>query len=329
MWGVPHLAWLLTGWAAALLGAGEPEPRIQEYFGLCGASAAVAVDRERFLVASDEDSVLRLYRADRPGPPEQVFDLGGFLGIEGKHQETDLEAAARVGDRVYWITSHGRSADGQKRERRRRFFATLVKHSGGRVSIEPEGQPYDRLLEDLSGEPALRPYDLKAAAKKAPKEPGALNIEGLAATAEGHLWIGFRNPVPHGCALIVPLLNPSEVVAGQRARLGAPQEVDLGGLGIRDFCFADGRWLIVAGRFDGGGRSRLFLWDGGAGVPEKIEHTRLKGLNPEAAVTYPDLGLRRFQLLSDDGNREIDGAKCKDLKDAARQRFQSVWIEPQ
>jgi len=320
------LVWLVVASAVAPLSAGEDEPRIQEHFGLCDASAAVAVDAEHFLVASDEDSRLCLYRVDHPGPPEQVFDLGEFLRIGGEHPETDLEAATRVGERVYWVTSHGRNIAGKKRQNRCRFFATLIKQAEGRIWIEPEGQPYVRLLEDLFSEPSLKPYGLKAAAKKAPKEPDALNIEGLVGTPEGHLWIGFRNPIPHGRALIVPLLNPAAVIAGQRARLGQAMEVDLGGLGIRDLGFADGRYLIVAGHYDGRGHGRLFLWDGGASVPEKIEHTHLKGLNPEAVIFYPGQGLRHFQLLSDDGNREIDGCRCKDLKDRSQQRFRSVWI---
>ncbi|MDH7504016.1 MAG: hypothetical protein QHJ82_15070, partial [Verrucomicrobiota bacterium] len=77
------------------------------FTGLCDASAATAIDQYHFLVASDEDSRIRIYRNDAPGPPVQVFDLRGFLELDTQHPETDIEAAARVDDTVYWITSHG------------------------------------------------------------------------------------------------------------------------------------------------------------------------------------------------------------------------------
>jgi hypothetical protein len=34
--------------------------------------------------------------------------------------------------------------------------------------------------------------------------PGGLNIEGLAATPDGQLLIGFRNPLSEGKALLLP-----------------------------------------------------------------------------------------------------------------------------
>src|SRR5436190_1450267 len=80
----------------------------------------------------------------------------------------------------------------------------------------------------------LNQFKLGDAAKKAPKEEGGLNIESLCAVGET-LYIGFRNPIPNGKALIVPLVNPSAVVdEGKPAQLGKPILIDLGGLGLRD-----------------------------------------------------------------------------------------------
>jgi hypothetical protein len=42
----------------------------------------------------------------------------------------------------------------------------------------------------------LKDYELEKAEKLAPKEEGGLNIEGLTATPNGELLIGFRNPIP-------------------------------------------------------------------------------------------------------------------------------------
>ncbi len=48
------------------------------YPGMCDASAAVAIDRTRFVVASDEDNILRIYDKDKPGPAREI-DLDDFL----------------------------------------------------------------------------------------------------------------------------------------------------------------------------------------------------------------------------------------------------------
>ena len=69
--------------------------------------------------------------------------------------------------------------------------------------------------------------------KSAAEAEGGFNIEGLASTPEGALLIGLRNPLRHGRALLVPLLNPDEVIEGGRARFGAPVELDLQQRGIR------------------------------------------------------------------------------------------------
>ena len=306
--------------------AAESSAHIDEYFGTCDASAAVAVDSSHFLMANDEDSVLRLYLVEKFDAPEQVFDMSSFLQLEARKPETDIEAATRVGDRVYWISSHGRSAVGHYRPNRERFFATTIRTNNGAISVEPEGKPYSRLLEDLLEAPGLKAYKLRAASKRAPKDPGGLNIEGLCGAPDGHLLIGFRNPLPHGRALIVPLLNPLRTVLGDRAELGDPQELDLGGLGIRDLALVGGKYLIVAGPTGLEPHGELFLWSGGKDAPVRLRRTSLLDLNPEAAIIYPSAGLRRFQILSDDGMRMFDGCECKHLPDVSRRRFRSVWI---
>jgi hypothetical protein len=47
-----------------------------------------------------------------------------------------------------------------------------------------------------------------------------LNIEGLAATPEKKLLIGFRNPIRSQRALLASLENPREVMQGKAARYG-------------------------------------------------------------------------------------------------------------
>lgn len=200
----------------------EDRPTTAVFFGMCDASAA-AIDEERFVVADDEDNILRVY-ARSGGHALSELDVSEFLENQGKKKakEADLEAATQIGDQVFWITSHGRNSKGKDKPERQRLFATKVRVNGDAVEITPVGQPYNSLLDDLIADEKLARYHLDEAAALAPKAAGGLNIEGLAATPEGYLLIGFRNPLPGGKTLIVPLLNPTEVVTGNQAKLGAP-----------------------------------------------------------------------------------------------------------
>jgi hypothetical protein len=235
--------------------------------------------------------------------------------------ETDLEAAARLGDLAFWMTSHGRNRSGERKDARLRFFATSAPERGDGLQLV--GTPYEGLLEDLLADPRLARFGLAAAAELAPKEPGGLNLEGLVARPEGGLWIGFRNPIPGGRALLVPLLNPERVIEGARARFGDPLRLDLGGLGVRALGWWRGRGLILAGPHADGDASRLYAWDGrAAAVP--ISGVDLGDLNPEAFFT-PSVG-ERVLVLSDDGTRRIDGKQCKRLRDPARKRFRGAWL---
>ncbi len=318
-------AWLVAGLGVHAHGETQASVPIL-YSGMCDASAAVALTDKLFAVASDEESVIRVYDRDQPGPPIQSINLSAFLDLDARKPESDLEGAARVGDRAYWITSHGRNKSGRERRSRDRFFAVQIVTNAQRVELKMLGKPYEHLLDDLMRDPKLKPFNLAAASQLAPKARGALNIEGLSATPEGSLLIGFRNPIPGGKALLVPMLNPDAVVHGQTAKFGEPILLDLGGLGIRDMAYWDGQYAIIAGPFDGKGPSHLYEWLGGTSTPRRVKHTHLKGLNPEAIIFYPDKGGEQFQLLSDDGKKLVNGKPCKELAEPSRQHFRSVWI---
>lgn len=297
------------------------------HYGCCDASAGVAVSSNVFLMANDEDNLLRVYRRDRSGPAVQAFATGEFLQVDPKQPESDIEGAARVGGRIYWITSHGRNRQGEARESRQRFFATTANVTAqGRVEMRSVGRPYTRLLTDLVTDARLAKFGLGAGALLAPKEPGGLNIEGLCPTPEGEVLIGFRNPIPGERALIVPLKNPGELIEGKPARFGDPVLLDLGGRGVRDMALVGGRYLIIGGSFEGGGKFHLYSWAGGTNAAQKIPEAKFKGANPEALLTYPGTPEGEFQILSDDGTRKIAGEDCKLIKDPARKWFRSFWL---
>lgn len=324
-------ALLYVGLSVALSAAAAENLRLGpplQHTGMCDASGAVPVGSNLFLVANDEDNILRLYRRDQPGGPVKQFDFEAFLDVRGKSRETDLEGAAPIGDRVFWIGSHGRNKNGKERLNRCRFFATDIGLKDGEVMLTPAGKPCQRLLDDLISDARFDPFHFAQAAGRAPKEPDALNIEGLAATPDGRLLIGFRNPLPAGHALLIPLLNPNEVIEGKPARFDPAIQLDLGGLGIRDIACHSGTYLLIAGSFHGGGPFRLYRWLGPGAVPELLNVNFPEDAHPEALIIYPQEGVPRFQILSDDGTHLIDGCPCKELPDPNRRSFRSFWVGP-
>jgi hypothetical protein len=300
---------------------------ITEHFGMCDASAAVALSPSAFIAANDEDNILRIYATHQSGLPIQAINISDHLIQESKDSEADIEGASILDGKVFWITSHGRNKKGKAKPSRYQFFATEVTLQGSHVSIQIVGRPYTQLQHDLLEDPQLSRYRLEDAAQLPPKEKNGFNIEGLCATPERTLLIGFRNPIPMDKALIVPLLNPFEVIQGKSAQFGCPIELDLGGLGVRSLEYWPERnfYLICGGSFDGAKNFKLYRWDGPGHDVELLTGIDIQYLNIEGIVTYPG-NATQVQIFSDDGSQIVDGEVCKDLQQPEQRRFRSAWV---
>ena len=330
--------------------AAENPVSLVSHGGLCNASAGLRFGEGMFVVADNENAaptLLHLYKAGQGGPELAVgrIEKEAVAQVADGSLEMDLEGAARLGPLVYWIGSHsageGPGAAGAPRPNRQRLFATRLglesgdKGKGVAVTVEPVGRPYQTLLADLEADPRYAPFGLDQAAKRPGKAKDGLNIEGLAATPNGQLLIGFRNPLPQGKALVAPLTNPGAVLAGEAARFGEPVLLELGGLGIRSLEMVNGSLLIVAGPSGPGNpkngpaiSSALYRWNGQfESAPEllRLFGTELgKSLfNPEALFVEGD----SLVLLSDDGKLAIDGKRCENLP-RPKQRFRELRITP-
>jgi hypothetical protein len=275
-------------------------------------SAGVSVGDGHFVAATDENNVLRLYSSDTSGPGKELLDLNLLLEFpqeEGEFKECDLEGAARMGDSIFWIGSHGLNKKGHVKESRRVLFATTITGSGADVHLAVKGKPCKSLMDSLMAIP-----ELKSAAAIKPEEKGGLNIESLCAKGNA-LLIGFRNPVSDQGALVVPLLNPLDVIEGKPPVLGESFRLNLEGRGIRDMTSWQGQFLIVAGDFqdrtaEDAKKPKLFKWSGDPKQSPVPMEGDLGDLNPEAALTYGPEGKEKLQLLSDDGG----------------EAFRSVWV---
>ncbi len=303
---------------------------VDRYQGICDGSAAVALGPEHFIVANDDEDILQIYRLGEAAPVGHV-DVIDFLGNRkpnGKDEEADIEGAARIGDRIYWISSHGRDKDGHFKKTRLRFFATDVVQHSPVPAVTPVGTPYKKLLDDLINEPKLQSLGLAAASQIAPEEEEGFNIEGLAAMPDGRLLIGFRNPRPGNAkqAILIPLENPAGLIEGEKAKFGSAIRLDLGHRGVRSIERIGDRYIIVAGSHDSAPNPgfAIFTWSGNENdPPAQVTGVDLQGLGPEALFALDEPG--SVYILSDDGDEPApDGEICKH---AANKSFRGLRLK--
>jgi hypothetical protein len=310
----------LSGTTSASPGsrAASTPGQIVSFEGTCDASGAIPLDRSHFAVADDEDNILRVYDAERGGAPLSSVELSDELSLE-RGAEADIEAATRVGDEAYFLTSHGRTRSGKVDPNRLLFFATTIPERSRAARVV--GAPYRSLTRDLLRASSILPEEVQGALQHA-----QIELEGMTATPEGAVWIGFRSPVPEGHALLLRLANPGEVVRGAAPRLDRSLSLDLDGLGIRGLSSWRGSHLIIAGPAGDSGPFALYRWDGAEGTV-RVQGSQLAGLGPEGFFSPEQR--EEIMLLSDDGTRLVDGIPCKRLDDPARKGFRGVWVRPQ
>ena len=286
-------------------------------------SAAVALDSERFIMSDDEHNFLQVYNWDMPeSDPNRATDISGNLTLDPAHPEADIEGATWYNGRIFWITSHGRSRDGDYWSSRYRFFATTIAPDGSATVDGVYANLIDHLIQydhvwNIGLEAAIGTVgdhiDPATIADLAPKVNG-LNIEGLCTTADGSkMYIGFRNPRPEIdgkiMALVIPLANPEAVVlTGADPNLESPLFIDLDDLGIRSMEYSPsiGEYLLIAGSHRGGDNEPiqyLYNYDFIAVDRDKLA-TFSDDITPEAIFQFPDAN--DINLLSDDGTRIID-----------------------
>jgi hypothetical protein len=285
---VPFLAMLSSPSAAA---------EIVNYSGMCEASTAEALDDTHFAVASDESNFIQVYRLGNAKP---LTDPGINVTDDDK---SDLEASAKVGKRIYWISSHSYNSSGEDKKKRKTFFATDIVREGGAPTLKAFGAPYGKLRNQF-------PEFLQ-------NMESQINIEGMAASPDDGLYIGFRAPLKDDKAIVLPLENADKVVAdGKKPRFGEPMYLNLGKRGIRSIervDLPDAKYLIVGGPVaDGGTDFKLFTWSGDRNdhSPKQVEIAELSNLKPEALFRVPDTN--RIEILSDDDLIASTGATCSD-----------------
>jgi hypothetical protein len=264
--------------------------QIVQYNGIGNATAAVALSNDLFIVGSAEDNILRIYKVTAPLAPVTSIDLSHYLDV-APVIPTMIAGAAKVQERIYWISSHSRDESGKVRPESYRFFATTITERNGHITVEPVGKPYKTLLHELVDLRTVRtlglnnatrfdkPVDEKEQQKLAPTDEG-LNIGALCASHNSNmLYIAFRNPrpirvitgTPH--ALVVPLDNAAEIIEkDEKPIFGEGMLWDLKGLGIVGFEYSPvhGEYFVVAASHNIQGPFVLYRWSGMKAHPPEL-----------------------------------------------------------
>jgi hypothetical protein len=281
-----------------------------EFEGIANASAAVALDDKYFVVGDDEKRFLFVYRFDH-AEWDHRQELKDILKLDKELKtEADIEGAARIGDTIFWIGSHGTDGSGNQAPDRQMLFATTFEKSDRHFRFALKGEIYRKLLDDMQADLTLRKvFRFPDIRRIPPKEQGGMSIEGLAATRNGGLLIGFRNPLVHGLAILLEITNPFEIIEDEAPNFRQPVFLDLGGRGIRDIMLLPRMrgqsredYLIIGGPWgiDDEPKPALFYWNGKArDKPIMLKTNWPADFNPEALFLTADD--QHVWALSDDG----------------------------
>ena len=121
----------------------------------------------------------------------------------------------------------------------------------------------NELLDALAKDPHLEPF------MGIPGKDNGLDVEGLAVTPAGQVFVGLRGPVLRGWALVLELLPEVDKhgrlrlghVPGATEKLYKKHFLDLGGMGLRELRVRGNDILILAGpTMDLDGTIALYCW---------------------------------------------------------------------
>jgi len=336
------------------------------------ASGASLVDSNYMFVADDESNVIRLYHRKQSGTALYALDVENAVGASS---ECDLEGSSlsvkfNTGKRIYWMGSMGNNKSGALRPDRNKVMATEISgdSSNATISVKSYSNQFRNALIGWGNAQGWN-FTMSAADGMIPKRIDGFNVEGLSITPGGDTaYIGFRAPcVPvkgitpaasnRKYAIIAPVTNFETILNGNGnvntvPLTGEPILFDLDGLGIRSIeRTGNGKYLIVAGLYTGGGSPAVYLWDGivpfnsgktpitTSSPVSKLVKLNLAGLqnlvqvstngdaegHPEAMIAEANGDKLMISLISDNGSVDYynDGTEAKDLDDDAFKKFRS------
>lgn len=273
--------------------------------GVYEPSAIQQLHDGRFLVVEDEKAHPLSLVTIGSGDVRAVPLRPGFFEFDAEFWKLDdLEALAlHSSGYLYAMTSHSRDGEGREKKSREKLV---------RFRVDGDDVVDKRVVGGLKAAlVAAHPVLASAAAVLDVKNQGGLNIEAMEFTPDaGHLWLGFRSPVPKGQAILAAVENPSAMFdAGEPPRI-APTLVtlDLGGHGLRGMAWvaSPAGYLLIAGPV---AREqvpfRLWFWSGQADTrARRVDVPGLPGVAHAEGVCPATIeGREAIVIVSDDGDR--------------------------
>lgn len=313
------------------------EPSARAHTGMSDASAAADAGDGHFFAIDDDSNAIRLFGPDSQEPLAH-FSFESEIGMIQPGQAFDSEGMTRAGNTIYVTGSLGNSRSGNVRLDRDVIYAVDVTGAGAEAQLSfraaTRGVRAGLVAWDAADGHGLGAHHFgfeRATAEGYSAEgPDSLNVEGLAMSPNGELWLGFRSPVINGAAVMVPILNIVELADADYApAFGDPVFLDLGGRAIRDLVTAgDGNLLIMAGSADDAGDFALYGWDW------DLDSGPVPASTPLGLTGYPGSyeGAHRvtslvdgtaIRVLLDTGTVDLygDGTQAQDLPAAELRKF--------
>lgn len=286
-------------------------PTFRPLDGLYEPSAIVQLKDGRFLVVEDEKEHPFSLLTIKPDGQTRSEPLtpGLFESADGFWKVGDLEGLTLDPTGwVYAITSQSLDSEGEAKKSREKLVRFRVE--GDRVLKAKSVKGLKSALV------AAHPVLAAAAAVRAAKSAGGLNVEALEVSSDGqHLWVGFRSPLLDGKALVARIDNPAAIFDADEAPQIAPSLalLDLGGHGIRGMSWLPelGSYLVIGGPAAREGQAfGLWFWSGAAGAPARpVQFPGLPGIEHAEGVCPAVIdGRACIVIVSDDGDRA--GGRC-------------------
>jgi len=212
----------------------------------------------------------------------------------------DLEGIAANGAFFYLAGSHQPKPDGSRRKKRELFVRLTVRNDS-----------CEALISSPSLYEAIRATLMRATGGQL-TTPFQVNIEALAwKHGTGQLYIGLRQPLMRGSAILLILENPRELFEDNAAPVFSEQPVllPLGGGAIRAMSYIGdlGGYLIANETPDGAGikHSNLWFWQGGEASPVQMKPPEIRKMeNIEGISSFEHDGQAAVIIVSDDGSRK-------------------------
>lgn len=317
----------------------NPIPATATYSGTADGSAGVWAGNEYFINFDDETNYARLYQAGVSSTPLTTWNLTSSLALSA---EADFEDAARIGNDILLITSHGRNKSGKYESDRYRLARLTITGSGASTSLKVAGytktlvtslvdstqwqQPDTAVINLLQQRTQLGTTTVP---NLAPKVDG-FNIEGIGQLpgSTARVAIGLRNPLIDNQAILVTLENPLSAAIGQTPVFGQAIRLNLNGLGIRAMAWSatDNQMYLVAGHTTSESGFELYRWSGLPGdAAEYLMPVSYDGGGSIEAI-LPDEASNVLRMLVDEGAVLINGTENKALP-AAQQRFHDILVD--